>query len=97
MPVSAHPTPENHGCWWLVTGRWERLHAVPAAAISPAQMRSALDDGDLLPRRAVCGTDGDWTMPGMFSRLGRARCAHCCRRLGIPAGNGTPANETGQT
>ncbi|WP_228916822.1 hypothetical protein [Streptomyces sp. DH20] len=91
--MTAHPIEENHRHWWLVSGKWRRLHAVPAAAISPEQMRTAVDDARLLPARPACGMRRRWTMPGLFSRLGRRRCTPCCQALGIEPGYGTPANE----
>lgn len=92
--MTAHPIPENASCWWLCCGKWRVLHAIPAAAISPEQMRDAIDY-DQPPRvRAACGLNRRWWMPGIFSRLGRRRCTACCRALGIPPGNGTPCNES---
>jgi hypothetical protein len=92
--MTAHPIPENHGHWWLTCGKWRRLHAIPAAAISPGEMRDAIDDALPLVRRAACRMRRPWAMPGLGSRLAKQRCAACCRALGIPTGRGTPANET---
>jgi hypothetical protein len=92
--VTSHPVEENAGCWWLVSGKWRRLHAVPAVAITEQEMRDAIDEGQLLLARAVCRMRRRWTMPGLFSRLGRRRCTPCCQALGIEPGYGTPANET---
>ncbi|MCM8548932.1 hypothetical protein [Streptomyces sp. STCH 565 A] len=91
--MTAHPIPENADCWWLVCGKWRRLHAVPAEAFTRGQMRAAIDDVRPLLARAACGMRRRWWMPGLFSRLGRRRCTPCCTALGIPAGYGTPANE----
>ncbi|MFE9935885.1 hypothetical protein [Streptomyces hirsutus] len=92
--MTSHPIPENAGHWWLVSGKWRRLHAVPADAITPEQMRDAIDEARLFPARAACRMRRrTWTMPGLFSRLGRRRCTPCCTALGIPPGYGTPANE----
>lgn len=91
--MTAHPIPENHDHWWLATGEWRRLHAVPGDSITRQQMRDAIDDARPVPARAVCGLHARWDMPGLGSRFGLARCAHCCHTLGIPAGTGTPANE----
>ena len=92
--MSAHPIAENADHWWLVSGKWRRLHGIPAAAITPEEMRNAIDDGRLLPARAACGMRRrSWAMPGLFSRLGRRRCTPCCHALGIDPGYGTPANE----
>lgn len=91
--MTAHPIPENAGHWWLVCGKWRRLHAVPGQLISPEQMRNSIDHNQPIPRRAACSLRRGWWMPGLFSHLGRRRCVPCCRALGIPAGYGTPANE----
>ncbi|MET9190134.1 hypothetical protein ABZX63_33445 [Streptomyces tendae] len=91
--MTAHPIPENHDHWWLATGEWRRLHAVPGEAITRQQMRDAIDDARPVPARAVCGLHARWDMPGFGSRFALARCAHCCHALGIPAGTGTPANK----
>ena len=40
----------------------------------------------------LCGRKGSLTMPGIVSRMGLPRCAHCCRLAGIPRGDGAPAN-----
>jgi hypothetical protein len=92
--VTAHPIPENAGHWWLVCGKWHRLHAVAGQRISPEQMRAAVDDCRPIPARSACGLRRRWWMPGLFSRLGRRRCVPCCRALDIPPGYGTPTNET---
>jgi hypothetical protein len=92
--MTAHPIPDNAHHWWLTTGKWRRLHAIPPASISPEQMRDAIDEARPLPARAACGLRRRrWWMPGLFSRLGRRRCTPCCAALGIPAGSGTPANQ----
>jgi len=41
----------------------------------------------------LCGKSGRLHMPGIFSRMGRKRCAKCCRLMGIPEGEGNPYNE----
>jgi hypothetical protein len=91
--MTSHPIGENAGHWWLVSGKWRRLHAIPASAANPQAMRTAIDDNEPIPARAACGIRRGWWMPGLGSRLGLRRCTPCCRALGIPAGNGTPANE----
>ncbi|WP_416976675.1 hypothetical protein [Streptomyces sp. T028] len=92
--MTAHPIPENAGCWWLVSGKERRLHAVTFLLVSTARMRASTDDMRPVPARAVCGLRRRWSMPGLFSRLGRRRCVPCCHALGIPPGYGTPANES---
>ncbi|MFJ6729427.1 hypothetical protein ACIQPQ_31445 [Streptomyces sp. NPDC091281] len=91
--MSCHPIPENAGHWWLCTGKWRVLHAIPAARISRDQMRDSIDTNEPIPARAACGLRRRWWMPSIGSRLGLRRCTPCCRALDIPAGHGTPANE----
>lgn len=91
--MTSHPVPENSGRWWLVSGKWRRLHAIPGAAVSAEQMRDAIDTCEGVRARAACGLKRHWDMPGLFSRLGRRRCVPCCRAIGIEPGYGTPANE----
>lgn len=74
---------------WLVLPSWNRLHRV-------AEIRWEDDDGEDGPRgsgHTVCGLGGDLAIPGIFSRLNLPRCKHCCRILGIPDGDGAPANQ----
>lgn len=92
--MTAYPIEENTNCWWLTTRKaWNRLHAIPGDDITQEQHRAAIDYGDPLTRKAACGQTLDLTYPGLHSRFGLPRCAHCCRTLGIPTGNGTPVNE----
>ncbi|WP_435113349.1 hypothetical protein [Nocardiopsis synnemataformans] len=93
--MSSFPVPTNHDHWWLATGAWRRLHAVPRQVFNPddEDVVDALTEWPGPPGRSVCGQDRGWQLPGVFSRLGCPRCAHCCDRLGIARGNGTPMNE----
>ncbi|MGW7359434.1 hypothetical protein ACWGI0_23070 [Streptomyces sp. NPDC054802] len=91
--MTAHPIPENAGHWWLVCGKWRRLHGIPGETLTKEQLWDAIDVGERLAARAACGLRRRWDLPGLFSRLGRRRCVPCCRALGIPPGYGTPANE----
>lgn len=93
--MTSHPAhPKNAGHWWLTTiPAWRRLHAIPRKSITDEEMEDALDDEPWLTRQSACGITARYTMPGPFSRMGMPRCAHCCTRIGIPRGNGTPANE----
>jgi hypothetical protein len=59
-----------------------------------------VDDWDvdgLCPRgiegTTACGRSGRLDMPGIFSRMGAPRCKQCCKKVGIPAGKGAPAND----
>ena len=92
--MTSHPIEENAGHWWLTTGKWRRLHAIPGNAITLEQMRAAIDDAQPARAASACGLDRPWDMPGIGSRLSLPRCPHCCRTLGIPTGRGTPVNET---
>jgi hypothetical protein len=83
---TALPLPDDH--WrsrWLVLPGWHRLHRV--ADIE-------WDDEDMISGHGttLCGQTGRLRMPGIFSRLGLPRCAHCCRLAGVPRGDGAPAN-----
>ncbi len=97
--MTAFPVPGNHGHWWLTTIlSWRCLHAIPAAAIDPADEEAVEElceaPGPLL--RAVCGTTAHMTLPGVISRFSLPRCASCCRVLGIPGGRGTPVNQASE-
>lgn len=74
---------------WLVFASWKRLHRVATYT------RQHEDDWRQVgvEGTTVCGLSGDLLMPGFQSRLGLARCAHCCDRLGVPRGIGAPYNE----
>ncbi len=91
--MTSHPIPENGHCWWLVSGKERRLHAVRGHDITADQMRAAIDEGRQISVQAVCGLRRRWSLPGLFSRLGRRRCTPCCRALVLAPGYGTPANE----
>lgn len=71
---------------WIVTGRWDKLHA-PAEWYDPAY--DAYDEGAL----TACGLRGWFSIPGVFTRMGAPRCAHCCRITGYPRGKGSPKND----
>lgn len=93
--MTAFPSPANHGRWWVTTwAGWNRLHAIPRDAVDPDD-EDALEEfsSEGVTATAACGVSTRWAWPGVSSRLGRPRCKHCCRALGIAAGNGTPANE----
>lgn len=95
--MTAYPIPENHAHWWLTTWKaYNRLHAVPEAALTVEAHRHAIDDGEPVVRRTACGRTLSLTYPGLFSRFSLPRCVPCCRRLGIPIGPGTPVNEAAE-
>lgn len=90
--MTSYPIPENGNSWWLVSGKWRRLHAIRGDQIPADVMREAIDWDLPLIRRAVCGLRRCWWMPGVGSRLGLRRCSVCSRALGVLDGRGTPAN-----
>lgn len=71
---------------WIVTGRWDRLHA-PEKWDDPDY--GAYDEEAV----TACGLTGWFSIPGVFTRMGAPRCAHCCRIRGYPRGNGSPKND----
>lgn len=42
---------------------------------------------------ALCGRSGDWSIPGVFSRMSVPRCARCCKLSRFPRGDGSPKND----
>ena len=42
---------------------------------------------------STCGLRKRWVIPGVLSRMGMPRCAHCCARPGWPRGDGSPKND----
>lgn len=92
--MTGFPIKENAGCWWLTTWEsWNRLHAVPGDTMTADEMHDAIDDGQPIERRTACGPVLGLTYAGLVSRFSMPRCAHCCKALGIPTGDGTPCNE----
>lgn len=91
MPVSRLPLQTTDDHWrsrWLVLPRsWDRLHRVACGIV--------WDDEDMTGGVGVtvCGLKGYLIMPGIFSRMGLPRCAHCCRIVGVPEGDGAPFNQ----
>lgn len=88
--MNRKPLPIGDDHWasrWLVLPRsWNRLHRVSEIE---------WDDGDMIRGEGVtvCGRKGYLTMPGVISRMGLERCAHCCKATGVPLGNGAPFNQ----
>jgi hypothetical protein len=75
-----------HSRWLVFPATWNRLHRVADIEWEDAE--------DMIGGEgtALCGRKGYLTMPGMFSRMGLPRCAHCCRLAGVPRGDGSPFN-----
>jgi hypothetical protein len=81
---------DNWRSRWLVTPKWTVLHRISEIEWEEVEKYG----GSLVHGRgvAVCGVNAHFRMPGIFSRMGLPRCALCCRRLGIPRGDGAPFN-----
>jgi hypothetical protein len=84
----------------LPTDNWvSRWLMFPSARTYLLHRVSAIDwwveDGALIRGSGVtlCGRRGFLHMPGVLGRLGGPRCPECCKRLGIPEGEGNPYNE----
>lgn len=83
-----HPPLDTGERWrhrWYHLGDGRLIHRV-----------SEIDEPEDEPRGpgvAVCGRRGFLSMPGIFSRMGAARCRDCCRALGLPPGEGAPYND----
>ena len=45
----------------------------------------------------ACGRSARLDMPGIFSRMGAPRCKVCCKKAGIPSGDGAPYNDNALT
>jgi hypothetical protein len=72
---------------WLYAGRFDRLHA-PAEADYDAEEWAAVDV------TFACGWQVPMAwIPGIFSRADMTRCAHCCDKVGLPRGDGSPKND----
>lgn len=71
--------------WLVFPTTWDRLHRVSEIE---------WEDGNMIGGFgiALCGRKGYLTMPGIGSRMGLPRCAHCCRLTGVPRGDGAPFN-----
>lgn len=92
--MTAMPTPENHGRWWVYDHTAELLHALHGEKLDHTweyAVDQFRDNG--IAMFAECGTHAHWWWPGIFSRLELARCDGCCTAVGIPTGNGTPDND----
>lgn len=73
------------------------LESLPLHAPSPdAQVffGSPDWDADSWSGAVLCGAESQaWGIPGIFSRMNRARCPQCCDLTGYPQGIGSPKND----
>lgn len=76
----------------MVTDAWDVLHRISSiTSLDPGEP----EEGDSVrwgEGVSVCGIEGEFEMPGLFSRMGRPRCTACCDLLGVPHGDGAPYN-----
>lgn len=79
------PDDHWHSLWLVLPETWARLHRVAEIVWTDDDMTRGVG-------ATVCGRRGDLVMPGLLSRMGLPRCAHCCRLAGIPRGDGAPYN-----
>ena len=76
---------------WMIPTSGDRLHHVT--------LPEDISDADDVcfgtpPLTTTCGrTIVGLSIPGIFTRMGAMRCTACCRKLGIPAGKGSPKND----
>lgn len=72
---------------WVQIGIWATLHAV-------AEVTNDADEEWLGNGRTECGRESsEMHIPGVFSRMGAARCEACCVATGMPLGKGSPKND----
>lgn len=76
---------------WLVLPNWGKLHRVAETEGEDWEADGLIPIG--IQGVTLCGLVGRLAMPGVFSRMGLPRCAHCCDRLGIPRGDGAAYND----
>ncbi len=72
---------------WKVLPSWHVLHRVAVI-----EARDEPDSDTWIDGVTCCGQRGYLIMPGLFSRMGLPRCAHCCRAAGVDRGGGIPGN-----
>jgi hypothetical protein len=91
MPLKPAAIPDEHWQWrWVYTPGGDLLHRVAGTFTPPKPGTDAFFTGT--PVVTVCGRKS-MAMPGVMSRLGRARCKRCCKGAGVPEGYGNPYNE----
>lgn len=72
---------------WVAFGNWDRLH-------NAIEFVADAHEWCYLDVLTACGLRRDRAfVPGIFTRTGAERCAHCCDRSGFPRGTGSPKND----
>ena len=80
---------------WKVLPSWNRLHRVSRVDVRGHGWGDDVDESQEFTSilgATCCGIEGHLVMPGIFSRMGLNRCAHCCRIAGVEVGHGIPGN-----
>ena len=75
--------------WLRLTRGGTSLHRI--ASLSGTQSKRE-EWPHCMPGVAVCGKSGEWSMPGVFSRMDAPLCRSCRRLLGIVTTHGHPYN-----
>lgn len=98
-PLESANDPLLQDSWrwkWMVLPSWNRLHRISSIewGIDQNGNRQWSEDERVGGFGvAVCGATGYFDLPGIFSRMGLERCAHCCDALGISRDDGAPFNQ----
>lgn len=78
---------------WKVLPSWQRLHRIARIDdFDHGDFNEDPDDMTSILGVACCGAKGHFIMPGLFSRMGMPRCAHCARIAGVEDKPGIPGN-----
>jgi hypothetical protein len=91
--MSDYPSFDSWRKRWVQMGRSVVLHRVAATEGDDWEADGWVPIG--VQGVTACGRKGRLGMPGILSRMNAPRCRQCCRRLGIPAGQGAPYNDRG--
>ena len=73
---------------WAALPRSRRMHRIARLAVTADKFM----EWPNAQGQTMCRRFGRLSTPGLGDRLDGARCAHCCRRVGIPRGYGAPFN-----
>lgn len=86
--TTAEPTGE-----WRTTAEWDWVQTADDDDLhAPASIENDADVDWFGEGATECGRRGTLTIPGLFSRMGAARCERCCAATGMPTGPQSPKN-----
>lgn len=77
---------------WFYTATSDRLHFITDADVGGDFRRRTLDFGGQRGL-AACGLGSKWFAPTLGALAVLPRCKSCCKRLGIPPGDGIPSDD----